>query len=119
MGQAGALDIDIQDDVTIVSLEAASINTAGVDDIAQAMRELVTRRHPDKIVVDFTRVRFISSMMLGLLVDLWRRMKEYGGRLCICGIDPQLNRVFRITHLDRIFQFCPDVQTAVDSLKTQ
>ena len=60
-----------------------------------------------------------ALMMLGLLVDLWRRMKEYGGALCICGIDPQLGRVFRITHLDKIFRFCRDLPEALEALKTR
>ena len=119
MAQESLLDISVEGDVTIVSLDTASISAAGVEPIAQSLRTLITDRQPAKIVVDFTRVRFISSMMLGLLVDCWRRMKEYGGTLCICGIDPQLSRIFRITHLDKIFRFCPDVPAAVRALKTQ
>jgi anti-sigma B factor antagonist len=69
------------------------------------------------LVIDFTRVRFLTSLTLGLLVDTWRRMKEYNGRLMICGINPQLMRVFRITHLDRIFEFSDDPASAVRAIK--
>ena len=117
MANEALLDIHVQDNVTVVSLDTASITTAGIDPIARTLRTLVSQQHPESIVIDFTQVCFISSLMIGLLVDLWRRMKEYGGCLCICGINPQFNRVFRITHLDRIFRFCPDVKAAVDSLK--
>jgi anti-sigma B factor antagonist len=119
MGHERLLDISVQDDITIVSLDTASISAAGVEPIAQSLRDLVARQQPARLVIDFTRVRFISSMMLGLLVDLWRRMKEYGGALCICGIDPQLGRVFRITHLDKIFRFCRDLPEALEALKTR
>ena len=102
----------------LVNVLAATISTSGIDPIAQSLRELIDRQHPQNVIIDFSRVRFLSSMMLGLLVDIWRRMKEYGGRVRICGIDPQLTRVFRITHLDRIFEFSPDMDSALEAMKT-
>ena len=70
-----------------------------------------------KIVVDFDGVKFFSSQMLGLLVDVWRRVKEYDGTMLISGINSQLSRVFKITNLDRIFKFCPDKAAAMKTLK--
>jgi anti-anti-sigma factor len=55
-------------------------------------------------------------MILGMLVDIWRRLGEKGGTVAISGIDPQLSRVFKITNLDKLFQFYPDRQSAVDGL---
>ena len=119
MDQPSLVEISTQEDITIVSLDAATISTSGMEPIARALREVIDQRRPEKLIIDFSRVRFISSMMLGLLVDIWRRMKEYGGLVRICGIDPQLTRVFRITHLDRIFDFSKDLSSAVAAMKTQ
>ena len=46
------------------------------------------------------------------------RMKTYEGGVVISGINPQLYRVFKITHLDRIFEFFPDRSSAVKSVGT-
>ena len=117
MEQKPLVDVSVQGQVTIISLDAAAISTSGIDPIAQALREIIDQQHPKKVAIDFSRVRFLSSMMLGLLVDTWRRMKEYGGRIQICGIDPQLMRVFRITHLDKIFEFSGDLDSALEAMK--
>ena len=71
---------------------------------------------PANLVIDFSDVVFFSSQMLGLLVDLWRRMKDAGGKLFVSGINPQLNRVFRITHLDKIFDFYENSQAAISAI---
>ena len=71
------------------------------------------------MLIDFTGVKFFSSSMLGLLVDLWRRLKEYNGTMVISGINPQLTRVFKITNLDKIFEFYPDGASAVKTLATK
>jgi anti-sigma B factor antagonist len=54
--------------------------------------------------------------MLGLLVDIWRRLKDCGGVVVISGINPNLTRVFRITNLDKVFEFYPDIESALKAL---
>jgi anti-sigma B factor antagonist len=106
--------IEIRGRVSVISFTAASIG--GIDDIEQISGEVrgyVEDNQPGKVVVDFDDVRFFSSQMLGLLVDIWRRLREYDGQVFISGINPQLGRVFKITNLDRIFEFYPDIESAV------
>lgn len=111
------VEISEDGDIFVVSFNQASISgVSQVEKIAETLRSLVRDRQPGKLVIDFSNVVFFSSQMLGLLVDLWRCMKDAGGKLIISGINPQLTRVFRITHLDRIFEFYEDAQAAVSAL---
>ena len=118
MSDQQIVDVSNVGDVYIVSLHLASIG--GMDRIEQirsTLHSLVREQQPRKLVIDFSAVCFFSSQMLGLLVDLWRRMKNAGGNLLISGINPQLTRVFRITHLDKIFDFYEDTEAAVAALR--
>ncbi|MBN1124395.1 MAG: STAS domain-containing protein [Sedimentisphaerales bacterium] len=117
MSERNIMEITKVDDAAVVSFVRQSIGSAaGVEEITDQLRRFVTEQKPPKVVVDFTGVKFFSSMMLGLLVDVWKRMRKYGGRLLISGIDPQLTRVFRITNLDTIFEFAPDRNAALSKL---
>jgi anti-sigma B factor antagonist len=112
------LDIKTENDVLIVFFKQASIGgLGGVEKIAETLRGFIQDHDYNKMVVDFSNVCFFSSQMLGLLVDIWRRMKEKGGTLLISGINPQLTRVFRITHLDKLFEFYDNTEAAVSSLQ--
>ena len=112
------IDIASADGVVVVSFGLTSLDSiSGIEQMSEQMRQFVTTNKPEKMVVDFEGVRFFSSMMLGLLVDVWRRLKEYDGVMLISGINPQLNRVFRITNLDKIFSFYPDRGSAVEALQ--
>ena len=112
------LSVSTRDDVLIVSFNQATIGgVTGVEKVADALRGLVAQHQPSKLVIDFATVRFFSSQMLGLLVEVWRRMKDTGGVLLISGINPQLTRVFRITHLDKVFEFHENPDAAVASLQ--
>ena len=95
----------------------AELTDSGVDEIALTLRGYIADNKPAKVVIDFDGVKFFSSNMLGLLVDIWKRMKEYEGRMIISGIDPELNRVFKITNLNRVFEFNSDRDGAIKQFK--
>ena len=87
-----------------------------IETVSAHLREHLARAKPRNIIVDFSGVTFFSSMMLGLLVDLWKRLRDQGGQLLICGVQPHLTRVFRITNLDTLFEFAPDRRAAIARL---
>jgi anti-sigma B factor antagonist len=55
------------------------------------------------IVVDLSRVTFIDSTALGVLVSGAKRVRPKDGRLDIVCTDENITRIFEITGLDRIF----------------
>ena len=55
------------------------------------------------LVVDLSRVTFIDSMALGVLLEAMKRLRARGGVLRIVGPRPDVRRIFEITLLDRIF----------------
>jgi anti-sigma B factor antagonist len=117
MDEKGIIEITTDGDITIVSFGAETITgLSGLEKISEQLREFIAANQPKKIVVDFCGVKFFSSQMLGLLVDVWRKLSDYGGVVLISGINPQLSRVFKITSLDRIFKFYPDRADAVKSI---
>ena len=117
MEEKQTVEITTDENTTVIVFNAACIS--GVEEV-QAATEKVTRfiseNYPKKVVVDFQQVKFFSSQILGLLMDIWRRLKDYDGRVVISGINPQLHRVFKITNLDKIFEFYPDKQNALESI---
>ena len=111
------IQISTDGNVTIVSFGLETITgLSGLEQINERLRLLIADDQPAKIVVDFDGVKFFSSQVLGLLVDVWRKLSDYGGIMLISGINPQLNRVFKITNLDKIFEFYPDRASAVKAM---
>lgn len=111
------VEITQNGDIAIVGFSTATISSvSGISEISSTVRDYITEHKPKKLLIDFDGVKFFSSQMLGVLVDVWRRLKEYDGMVRISGIDAQLSRVFRITNLDKIFEFYPDRKTALEAM---
>ena len=104
--------------ITTVSFNVASLTAGqGLEEVAQKISELIKNSKPHNIIIDFTGVKFFSSQTLGILLDARKKISSYNGNIVISGINPQLYRVFKITNLDKIFNFYPDAQTATNDLK--
>jgi anti-sigma B factor antagonist len=111
------LEIISRGNVAVVSFKATSIsNYEGIDAAATHIREFLDEHRPTMVVFDFEQVKFFSSQVLGLLLEIRARLGELGGEVVISAINPQLHRVFTITNLDRIFRFFPDRQSALAAI---
>lgn len=118
MSDKQLLDVRTEGDILIVRVDVVSISAMSeVEHISQLLRQSVQEHHPRCLVVDFSGVRFFSSQMLGLLVDVWRRLRDSGGTVSISGINPQLTRVFRITNLDKLFSFYETTEQAIAAIQ--
>ena len=114
MDEELGVEITIEGSVAVVAFKSTSISD--VDQIAitsKQVKEFVDENQPSQLIFDFAGVKFFSSQALGLLLDVRARLEAYDGEVAISAIDPQLHRVFKITNLDKVFKFYPDVESAV------
>jgi anti-sigma B factor antagonist len=102
-------------DVLVASLTQASIlDQMVIDQIGrefeQAQLEAASNR---KLLVNFHAVEFMSSAMLGKIVQLNKRCKADKVKLKLCGIAKNPLEVFQITRLDKLFEIYKDAPTAL------
>ena len=110
--------ISSENDVTVVSFNAASIsNVESITSAAVQIKEFTENHRLSALVFDFSGVRFFCSQVLGLLLDVRANLKAHEAEVVISAINPQLYRVFKITNLDKVFRFFPDKKAAVKAVK--
>ncbi len=68
-----------------------------------------------KIVVDLSGVTHIDSTGIGRFIASLGRVREAGGSLLMAGAGGMVRDGFRVTRLDRVFRFFPDVETALQA----
>ena len=113
--QAG-VEIIVQGDAVVVALMTPSLtDVEQIGGAAEGICAFIGDNHPKKVVFDFSHVRFFSSQVLGLLLDIRKKLSLFGAEVVISAINPELHRVFRVTNLDQIFRFFPDNETALNN----
>ena len=74
------------------------------------------RQHGVRVlVVDLSRVTFLDSTGLGVLVTAMKRIDAHGGRMQLVVNGDRVMKVFRITALTRLFTIHPTLETALAS----
>jgi anti-sigma B factor antagonist len=65
------------------------------------------------LILDFQKVQFLSSAVLGLLLRTSKKVYERDGQLRLCNINQKIYEIFRITRLNKIFDIYDDLEGAM------
>jgi anti-anti-sigma factor len=104
------------DGITVAGIsDAELLDARAIGEVQEELRELAYGLGAAPLLLDFGRVRLMSSSMLGVMLHFSRRFREGGGRLKLCGLTPELREVFHIARYDRLFENYSDEMKALDS----
>jgi len=93
--------------VAVVAFHSSILDVHNFDDVKQELFDLIEER-PAKLLLNFRKVQYVSSGVLGVLITLHRKMEAHGGRLVLCFVDPAICELFQATKLDRYFRIEDD-----------
>ena len=86
-------------DGVLVAL-AGRLDVAGVPKVEAAFNA-VSAQHR-LAIVDMSQIPYIASIGIRLLLANAKTLSRRGGRLILCGCDPQVEKVLRSTGLDQL-----------------
>lgn len=69
-----------------------------------------------RIVLDLSKVTYISSSALRVLVGAWRRARAQGGDLVLASLSPRVREICEMVGFDRVFTIRETVPQAVSAL---
>jgi len=108
---AKQIEIEVVDGIEIVRL-SGRLDAKSVEDIKAGMKNLTNAA----VALDLTKVNFVDSSALGLIVSVFRKVQEDGGRFCLFGLSAQVSAIFELTRLHRIFDIYADQEQAKAAL---
>ena len=101
---------EIDNDVLIVSADGG-INKGTSREFVEKVLDLIETGTP-KIIIDCSKLTFISSYGLGVLLRLHKRAKKVGGEVKIASVHSRIVGLLKITRLNSVFGVCEDVNRA-------
>lgn len=108
------LAIEETDGVTVAAFQDSKIlDDSVIQQIGAELLECVNQTSNGRLLLDFSRVRFMSSAMLGRLVMLHGKCKKANVTLKMCCLADNLAEVFKITNLHKMFDIQRDKEKAI------
>ena len=83
--------------------------------VAASLRTMIEQK-PARLVVDLSRVNYIDSSGLAVLIEGMQNVEGYGGKFFLAGLQENVRPIFEIARLDQVFIIFPHVDAALSAI---
>lgn len=95
--------------ITVATVCASRvIDSASVTEFGDEVLAFIEDRPGTYLLLNFTKVDYMSSSMLTELLRFRDEFRRRGGSMRICGLRKEMRQVFEVTKLDKIFHIEDD-----------
>ncbi len=72
--------------------------------LRDALQNAVLNKHVSNIIFDFSKLKFMDSSGVGLILGRYKEVKKQGGQIGIVNASPQVDRIMDISGLKKIIK---------------
>ncbi len=108
-----SIQSEAQEGILVIRVQPPRlIEDSVLENLERDILALVDKSTEERVVIDFANVQFMSSSMLGKLVKVQKKCKEYKAKLKLSSVSEEISQVFKITRLDKVFDIERDLPAA-------
>ncbi|ESR27170.1 Anti-sigma F factor antagonist (spoIIAA-2) [Lutibaculum baratangense AMV1] len=101
----------MREGVLVARVEEKRVDAARAPDFKTELTRLIEDGH-QQVVLDLSKVEFVDSSGLGAIVATLKRIGPRGS-LAVAGATGAVERLFKLTRMDKVFPLHEDVDAAV------
>ena len=107
------ITVRTEGDICIATVEESRIDAQAAVAFKEAMRREVPDG-PTSVILDLSQVVFIDSSGLGAIVATMKLLSP-DRQLVLAGLNPAVDKVFRLTRMDKVFRIFMTLEEALDA----
>ena len=101
--------------VGVIEVKGSLVGGDETDELRRYISDFVQQGNK-KLVLDLSKVTYLNSTAIGVLVSTHTTYSRNKGRLVLCGINKNINNIFVITKLTMVFEVRDTLEEAVKSV---
>ena len=104
-------------DVLVVSV-TGRIDYMNAEDFKSALQPHLANcaAGGDRVVLDLSRLEYVSSAGLRVLMIAAKRCRQQNGKMVLAALQPTIQEIFRISRFDTVFEVFPSVRAALEAI---
>lgn len=110
------MNIEQKNDCTIIHYDDERLDSFCVPDFRKKVFEQINRAEKKAVILNLGSVKFMDSSGVGVLVATCKQLPS-GATLLVCGACQNVWHLLRLTRVDSIFTFYPDVEAAMNAME--
>ncbi len=109
------LDVEMKKDTLLVRPNG-ELDLGVADRFRRTLDETIEKGKARNLVFNLTRVSFVDSSGLGVLLGRYKRVSKNGGKVFIVSPQPQVRKVLDLSGLLRIMNEYPNENEALEKI---
>jgi anti-anti-sigma factor len=101
----------------VATLMVETLSTQQGVNLLMELFDEVSQFGAQSLVLDMQNLEYMDSVCLGCLVQSLNHAVEGGGRIALVNTEGNVQHLFRVTQLHRLFPICHDVPTALTAIE--
>ena len=77
----------------------------------------ITKKGLKKIIIDFSKTKYIDSSCLGVIAGFVARLRAEGGDIKLCCINKNILKILEMTNLHTVIKIYDDKKSAVEDFE--
>lgn len=102
--------------IGLIEAKGSLVGGEETTEVRQAVAGFVEREY-DKLIIDLSKVTYLNSTAIGVLVSAYTTYSRKGWKIKLCGVNKNINNIFVITKLTLVFDVYETVNEAVKTFK--
>ena len=86
--------------------------------VLRDMLQAKLKSHCPALILDFEDVDFIDSRGIAAIIEYYRDSAEYGGRICLAALSPEVRPIIETVKLETVMPVCLTVAEAIIAMKS-
>ena len=115
-GQLFRLDIGDGYSAVVFENDLKDVPWAEIEQGGSELLEQVRAQKPDKLLIDLSRLKYMGSSMVTILIRLWKAMQENNGRMVVLTCEPVVLEILSIAKLTEIWTIAGTRESALQKL---
>jgi anti-anti-sigma factor len=109
---------ELMGEVRVIVIESERLlDAAETDQCYREIVEVLDKSRESNALLDFGKVKYLSSTALGMLIRVLKKCKEYKIRLKLCNLTPDNYQVFLLTGMNKVLDIYEDTTQAIAAFK--
>ncbi len=104
----------LEDGIGLIEVKGSLVGGDETVEVRQAVAGFIDREY-QKLIIDLSKVTYLNSTAIGVLVSAHTSYARKGWQVKLCGINANINNIFVITKLTLIFDVYDTRDEAIKS----
>ena len=93
----------LQGEIMVLSVSGKIMGGPDHEKFQSEIKELISSGHVD-VLLNMSKVSWVNSTGLGILVSAFHTLKKNGGRMKICEVNDRIDNILNVAQLKLVFE---------------